>query len=216
VTDHLHTPFETTRCAPGRVLTAEQDRRAARRLSRRTVLRVGSISAAFAALSGCGYALAGRGNTIPDYIRTLGVPMFGNRTPFSPMEQLFTEKVRVEFQSRGRYQVLPTDAGVDGLVRGEIMSIGVAPAGFNPSQQASRYRFTVVIGVSFADAKQKKVIWENPSLSFTDEYELASANSLNLAVSAGAGAFIDQERAAVDRLTTDFARSVVSAILEAF
>jgi hypothetical protein len=96
------------------------------------------------------------------------------------------------------------------------VSIGLAPAGFNPSQQASRYRFTVIVGVSFTDTKQQKVIWENPSLSFTDEYDLASANSVNLAASAGAGAFIDQERAAVDRLTTDFARSVVSAILEAF
>lgn len=165
---------------------------------------------------GCGYALAGRGNTIPAYIRTLGVPMFGNRTPYAPMEQLFTEKIRVEFQSRGRYQVLPSDTGVDGVVRGDVVSIGLAPAGFNPSQQASRYRFTVVVGVSFTDVRQQKVLWENPSLSFTDEYDLASANSVNLAASAGAGAFIDQERAAVDRLTTDFARSVVSAILEAF
>ena len=48
--------------------------------------------------------------------------MFGNRTPFSPLEQYFTEKVRVEFQGRGRYQVLPTDTGVDGVVRGDILS----------------------------------------------------------------------------------------------
>jgi hypothetical protein len=168
------------------------------------------------ALAGCGYSLAGRGSFLPDYIRTLGVPMFGNRTPYSPLEQLFTEKVRVEFQSRGRYQVLPTDAGVDGVVRGDVMNIGLAPAGFNPSQQASRYRFTVVVSVSFSDARQQKVLWENPSLTFSDEYELASAASAGLAATAGAGAFIDQERAAVDRLTTDFARSVVSAIMEAF
>lgn len=185
-------------------------------MTRRQLLRLLPIAGAHTAMAGCGYALAGRGNTIPTYIQSLGVPMFGNRTPYSPLEQIFTEKVRVEFQSRGRYRVLPTDSGVDGVVRGDVVSIGVAPAGFNPSQQASRYRFTVVVGVSFTDTKQQKVIWENPSLSFTDEYDLASANSVNLAASAGAGAFIDQERAAVDRLSTDFARSVVSAILEAF
>lgn len=183
-------------------------------MSRRALLAL--VPAAGGVLAGCGYTLAGRGSFLPDYIRTLGVPMFGNRTPYSPMEQLFTEKVRVEFQSRGRYQVVPTDAGADGVVRGEVMSIGLAPAGFNPSQQASRYRFTVVIGVSFSDARQQKVLWENPSLTFSDEYELASAASVGLAATAGAGAFIDQERAAVDRLTSDFARSVVSAIMEAF
>lgn len=185
-------------------------------MTRRGLLRLVPMAGGALAFAGCGYSLAGRGSFMPDYIKTLGVPMFGNRTPYAPMEQLFTEKVRVEFQSRGRYQVLPTDTGVDGLVRGDVMNIGLAPAGFNPSQQASRYRFTVVISVSFSDARQQKVLWENPSLTFTDEYELASASSAGLAVSAGAGAFIDQERAAVDRLTTDFARTVVSAILEAF
>lgn len=194
--------------------TERRGRGAARPLSRRAFVAL--LPVAGGVLAGCGYTLAGRGSFLPDYIRTLGVPMFGNRTPYSPMEQLFTEKVRVEFQSRGRYQVVPTDTGTDGVVRGEVMSIGLAPAGFNPNQQASRYRFTVVVGVSFADSRQQKVLWENPALTFSDEYELASAASVGLAASAGAGAFIDQERAAVDRLTTDFARSVVSAILEAF
>ncbi len=181
-------------------------------LSRREALRLVPVAAATVAAAGCGYSLAGRGSFLPDYIRTLGVPMFGNRTPYSPLEQIFTEKVRVEFQGRGRYQVFPVDTGVDGVVRGDIVNIGAAPVGFNASQQASRYRFTVIVSVSFSDVKQQKTLWENPSLSFSDEYELASAASATL----GAGAFIDQERAAIDRLSTDFARSVVSAILEAF
>ncbi len=49
-------------------------------------------------------------------------------------------------------------------------------------------------------------------LSFSDEYELASRTSVSL----DAAAFLEQERAAIDRLSTDFAKSVVSAILEAF
>ncbi len=180
-------------------------------LSRRAVLRLVPVAAAGVAAAGCGYSLSGRGSFLPDYIRTLGVPMFGNRTAYSPLEQYFTEKVRLEFQSRGRYQVFPTDTGVDGVVRGDILSVGAAPVGFTGSQQASRYRFTIVVGVSFTDVKQQKTLWENPALNFSDEYELASAGSIAL----GTGA-IDQERAAIDRLSTDFARSVVSAILEAF
>ena len=180
-------------------------------LSRRALLRLAPLAGAALALGGCGYALAGRGSFLPDYIQTLGVPMFGNRTPFSPLEQIFTEKVRVEFQGRGRYQVFPTDTGVDGVVRGDIMNVGAAPVGFNGSQQASRYRFTIVVGVSFTDVKQQKTLWENPALTFSDEYELTSSSSLGLGA-----AGIQQESAAIDRLSSDFARSVVSAILEAF
>ena len=181
-------------------------------LTRRQVLRAAPLAGLSLALAGCGYSLAGRGSFLPAYMQVIGVPMFGNRTPYSPLEQLFTEKVRVEFQSRGRYQVLPADTGVDAVVRGDITNVSAAPVGFNQSQQASRYRFTVMVSVSLADVRQQKTLWENPALSFSDEYELASSGSLGL----GAAAFIDQERAAVDRLSTDFARSVVTAILEAF
>ena len=161
--------------------------------------------------AGCGYSLAGRGSFLPDYVQTIGVPMFGNRTPYSPLEQILTEKVRIEFQGR-RYQVSPGETGVDAVVRGDITNVGAAPVGFNQSQQASRYRFTVMVAVSLADVREKKTLWENPALTFSDEYELASSGSVSL----GAATFIDQERAAVDRLSSDFARSVVSAILEAF
>jgi hypothetical protein len=183
-------------------------------LTRREVLRLTPLAGVSLALTGCGYSLAGRGSFLPDYIQVLGIPMFGNRTPYSPLEQLFTEKVRVEFQSRGRYQVVPGDTGVDGVVRGDITSVGAAPVGFNQNQQASRYRFTISISVSLTDVRQQKTLWENPALTFSDEYELASAGSATAGLDAAA--FIDQERAAIDRLSSDFARSVVTAILEAF
>jgi hypothetical protein len=180
--------------------------------SRRRFLQ--AAPAAVAAVGGvaCGYSLAGRGSFLPSYIRTVGIPLFLNRTPYLTVEQMFTEKVRVEFQSRGRYAIQPTDSGADGVVRGEIVGISASPVAFTDRQFASRYRFTVIVNVSFEDATQKKTLWENPALSFSDEYELSSNTSAGLE----AAAFLDQERAAIDRLSTDFARSVVSAILEAF
>jgi hypothetical protein len=180
-------------------------------LSRRELLvALGAVGA-----SACGYSLAGRGSFLPDYIRTIGIPLFENRTPLVTVEQLFTERVRVEFQSRGRYAVQPTAEGADGVVRGDILSIVPSPAGFGNQQLATRYRFTVTVGVRFEDATQNKVLWENPALSFSDEYELQNQLSAGGAAVEGA-AFLEQERAAIDRLATDFARSVVSSILEAF
>jgi len=108
--------------------------------------------------------------------------------------------------------VTPTDTGADGVVRGTITGISASPVGYTDAQLARRYRFTIVIGVSFEDVRQQRTLWENPALNFSDEYELSSATS----VGQDASAFLGQERAAVDRMSTDFARSVVSAILEAF
>jgi hypothetical protein len=178
---------------------------------RQVLIALGAMGA-----SACGYSLAGRGSFLPDYIRTIGIPLFANRTPFLTAEQLFTEKVRIEFQSRGSYVVQPTESGVDGVVRGEIAGISAVPAGLSDVQLATRYRFTVVMAVKFEDLAQKKTLWENSALSFSDEYELQSRLSLEGAAGADAAVFLEQERAAMDRLSTDFARSVVSSILEAF
>ncbi len=179
--------------------------------SRRQFLATVPMLAAGVAATSCGYALAGRGSFLPDYIKTLGIPMFGNVTPFQSVEQTFTQKVRPEFQSSRRYTVVPSDEGVDGIVRGDIQSITLSPVSLNDAQLASRFRVTVVVKVEFEDVKAQKTLWENPALSFSDEYELTSSST-----GADVSAFIGNERVAMDRMSTDFARSVVSAILEAF
>ncbi len=179
--------------------------------SRRQFLAAVPMIAAGVGAASCGYALTGRGSFLPDYIKTLGIPMFGNATPFQSVEQLFTQKVRLEFQSSRRYTVVPGEEGVDGVVRGQIESISLQPVGLNDQQLASRSRVTVTVKVMFEDVKEGKTLWENPSLSFSDEYELANPSS-----GQDVSAFVGNDRVAMDRLSTDFARSVVSAILEAF
>ena len=181
-------------------------------MTRRESLRALPVLAGAVAGAACGYSLAGRGSFLPDYIRVISIPLFVNRTPYLTAELLFTEKVRIEFQSRGRYSVQPTEPGADAVVRGDILGVSASPVGFNNDQLASRYRFTVTVSVKFDDVKQQKTLWENAALAFTDEYELSSRTSLGLE----GAAFLEQERVAIDRLSTDFARSVVSAILEAF
>jgi hypothetical protein len=176
-------------------------------VTRREFLGTVPLIAAGVGAASCGYALAGRGSFLPAYI-----PMFGNATPFQTVEQIFTQKVRLEFQSSRRYTVVPTDEGADGIVRGEITSISTSPVSLTDTQVASRYRVTVVVKIAFEDVKAQKVLWENPSLSFSDEYELANPRASGGDVSA----FVGNERLAMDRLSEDFARSVVSAILEAF
>jgi hypothetical protein len=189
----------------------QANRRTGQQANRREFLKAVPVVAAALGAASCGYALAGRGSFLPDYIRTLGIPMFGNSTPYQIVEQVFTQKVRLEFQSSRRYTVVPSDENVDGVVRGEIVSISLQPVSLNDQQLASRSRVTVLVKVSFEDVKAGKTLWENPALSFSDEYELANPSS-----GVDVSAFVGNDRVAMDRLSTDFARSVVSAILEAF
>ena len=161
--------------------------------------------------SGCGYALAGRGSSLPAYIRVIGVPTFKNATPVFDIDRIITERVRQELIGRGKYRVTTSTAGVDALVDATIQSVSFAPATYDPNRQASRYSITITASVSFTDLKTGKEIWSNPSLSFRDEYQITNAAS-----AADVTAFFGNETNAVTRLASDFARTVVSAMLEAF
>lgn len=164
--------------------------------------------------AGCGYSLAGRGSFLPAEIKSIGVPQFVNRTQIFNLETQLTQKVRSEFIGRGRYQILPESTGVDALLTGEVSSVSAQPASFTAQQLASRYIITMTARVELRDVKANTVLWENPSLVFRQEYDPPSASTAGGTVDASA--FLAQDLNALDRITSDFARSIVSAILEAF
>lgn len=182
----------------------------------RCVLRGGSFAAAFLTLavlgsSGCGYALAGRGSFLSETIKTIGIPSFVNRTTVFNLETLLTEKVRAEFIGRGKYKILPESTGVDALLTGEVQSAVLTPVSFTADQLASRYALTVTARIELRDVRASKVLWENPSMVFRQEYEAQSGRTAQ-----DPSAFFGQDTNALDRMATDFARTIVSAILEAF
>jgi hypothetical protein len=172
---------------------------------------VAAIVLASAFLSGCGYALAGRGSFLPSYIRTIGVPTFANRTTIFNLETVLTEKVRAEFIGRGKYQILPESTGVDALLTGEVTGVSIAPSSFTSAQLASRYTLTMTARIELRDLRENKVLWENSSVFFREEYEATGGTSVT-----DPTAFFQQDLTALDRMSTAFARTIVSSILEAF
>jgi lipopolysaccharide assembly LptE-like protein len=178
----------------------------------RNVLFVLTLAAALGS-SGCGYALAGRGSFLPTDIRVVGIPPLVNRTTFFDVEQILTEKIRNEFIGRGKYRVVPETAGADAVLNAEITSITLSPVAFTATQLASRYQFVLTMKVDFTDNRVNKSLWANDALSFTGEYDLTSGTS-DAAINAST--FVDQQRSSFDRIATDLARTVVTAIVEAF
>jgi len=162
--------------------------------------------------AGCGYALAGRGSFLPTYITVVGIPPLVNNTAFFQVEQILTEKIRTEFIGRGRYTVIPVPEGADAVVTGTVTSISVQPIGFTEQQLASRYQFTLMMNVQFTDTRTNQALWSNSALTFREEYELSTRSNVALE----GATFLSQERSSFDRIADDVARTVVTAILEAF
>ena len=171
------------------------------------VLMLGTTMAS----SSCGYALAGRGNTLPAYVRVIGVPAFVNQSSTPDVDVKLAEAVRAEFLGRGRYKIEPTETGADAVLIARITSVTLTPANF-AERQASRYFLTVTASIEFKDMRDNgKVLWSSASFQEQDEYDVANAaNATDIA------ALLRTDTNAMDRLARKFARKAVTAILEAF
>jgi hypothetical protein len=161
--------------------------------------------------SACGYSLAGRGSFLPAYIHRIGLPTFTNLTAIPDVERRVTDKDRSALIGRGKYTIVTETSGVDAVLSGEILALTISPAAVNEQLQATRYAATLTAKVEFKDLKANKVLWSNPSMQYREEFDVTTSTQ-----ALDPTAFFGQDLNALDRMATEFARSVVSAILEAF
>lgn len=163
-----------------------------------------------ALVSGCGYALQGRGITTDPSIKRIGVPLFKDRSGKLGLDALVTQAVIEELLRRGRFTIVKEDTGVDAVVEGEIVSYNVLPVNFSPSQsgltQASRYAIALTASVVYRKIGRAEPLWANEAFSQRDEYDMGE----------DPGSYFDREEQSIERLAGAFARNLVAAMLEAF
>jgi hypothetical protein len=180
-------------------------------MHRRGFILTGLAGLAALTLPGCGYSLSGRGSFLPASIKVIAVPLFTNTTSLYEVEQRVTDRVRAELIGRGRWDVKPELEGADAVLTGQITGVTLVPAAFNDQQQATRIVLTLVARVELRDVKANKVIWANPGMQFSEQYDVSNTSS-----AADPNAFLRNDVNALDRLASEFARAIVSAMLEAF
>jgi outer membrane lipopolysaccharide assembly protein LptE/RlpB len=174
------------------------------------LLRSALVLALLVVHTGCGYSLSGRGSFLPAYIKRIGVPQFQNNTAVYDLDRQITERVRTEFIGRGKYTIVTDSTGVDALLTGTIASVTLTPVAFNQQNLATRYALTLTATVEFKDMRANKVLWTNPSMQYREEFALNPTNTPDSTT------FLGQDLSARERMASEFARALVSAILEAF
>jgi outer membrane lipopolysaccharide assembly protein LptE/RlpB len=159
------------------------------------------------ALCGCGYKTAGKATQLPSSLHTIAVPAFVNQTQTYHIEQILTGAVVREFASRTHYRVINHEAAdADAVLRGTVITTELAPVTYDSrTGRASSGLVTVTMRVSLVD-QHGKVLFENQNYQFREQYQISREIS----------SFFDEESPALDRLSRDFARTLVSNILEAY
>ena len=165
------------------------------------------VALAMFLFSGCGYHTAGRVNTIPSGVQTIAIPAFVNQTQTYKIEQTLTAAVVREMVTRTHYHVVnSSSASADATLNGTVLSTYAAPLTYDSQTgRAASVLVTVNMKVALTD-KQGKVLYQNPSYVFREQYQ----------VSRELASFFEEDSPALQRLSQQFARTLVSNILEGF
>jgi outer membrane lipopolysaccharide assembly protein LptE/RlpB len=157
---------------------------------------------------GCGYHTVGSATHLPPDVRTLSVPMFATETETYGTETVMTDAVIREFTARTRFRVTPEarDAHTDAVLHGKILKELITPLTYNAStQESSSFLLTIVCAVTL-NGRDGAVLFENKNYVFRQQYQ--STTDLPT--------FLQENPAALDRLSRNFARALVADVLEGF
>jgi len=158
-------------------------------------------------LTGCGYALVGKGNSLPPTIHTIDIPAFVNKTTRVELEQRVTQSVAEEFVSRGRLKLVTNVNDADAILHGSIDTFGIFPVAFNAQGRATQYQISITANIELVDHKNEdKVLWKNDQYRFTENYQVDITSSDSF----------DQETRAIEAIADRFAQSLVANLLEGF
>jgi len=162
---------------------------------------------ALAGLSGCGYHTLGAAAHLPPDVHTLSVPVFATRTEAYHSEVVMTDAVIREFAARTRFRVTPDDSpDADAVLHGTILKETIAPLTYNTStNESSSFLITMVVSVTL-NGRDGKVLYENRNYVYRQQYQ--STTDLPT--------FLQENPAAVQRLSREFAHALVADVLEGF
>lgn len=173
-------------------------------------MRVGLLAAAAllaAVLGGCGYRVSGHSDLLPAKIKTIAIPSFGNVTTRYRLTDRLPASIAREFISRTRYRIVADPREADAILSGAVINFFSNPTVFDPATgRASGVQVNVYLQITLREQASGKVLYSQPNMEFKQRYE----------ISVDPRAFFDESDNALDRLSQDVARTVVSAILSSF
>jgi hypothetical protein len=166
------------------------------------VRRAAGLLALLVLVAGCGYSARGH---LPSDVRTVAVPIFGNRTTKPAVETEMTRALADAFATDGRLRVV-SRATADAVLEGEVTAYELISIAFDPTANVRIYRLLVTMNVSLRDVRRNAVLFQQQGLSEKADFRVSGLVSETIA----------REEIALRAATLDIARAVVALAIERF
>lgn len=158
-------------------------------------------------LASCGYHVAGHSDLIPKTIHSVCIPAFKNAAERYKLTDRLSEAMSREFITRTKYQIVSDCSTADAVLNGSVLRVlanqTVVPISTGRAAAADIH---VILTITFTDRATGKALYNNANFSANERYEISTDPI----------AYFEESDAGLNRVATQVARQVVSAILNQF
>jgi hypothetical protein len=99
------------------------------------------------------------GSTLPPDIKTVFIPLFENKTPEFGIDQRITDLLIAAITKDNTLKIAGA-RNADARVAGTLLQVEDRAGQYDQNEQASDYRITMTVRVTFEDVKKKKTLWD--------------------------------------------------------
>ncbi|MCD4750514.1 MAG: hypothetical protein K8R59_14180 [Thermoanaerobaculales bacterium] len=171
-------------------------------------LIVAMLLAGVGGLWGCGYHLVGTSSFLPEDLKLLYLDKFSNLTSWPDVDQRLDEALAREWVRRRRFELLERRDRAQLAIEGVVQSITMVPVALDDHGRATEYQMTLTVSARLVDIRGEEpiVLWEDKAFSRRTSYD----------VDVSAVDYFDRQVQAMEVVSQDLARALVTAVLEGF
>lgn len=170
-------------------------------------MRAAVVLLAALSLAGCGYHVGGHGDMLPATLHSIAIPAFGNNTTRYKLTEQLPGAIGREFISRTRYRVVTNSSEADAILNGSVANFYSAPTIFDQKTgRAAGIQVSVIMNITLTERTTGKVLYKREGMEIRQRYEVATDQVQ----------YFDESAVALQRLSQEVARQVVSSVLEVF
>jgi hypothetical protein len=161
----------------------------------------------FLLTAACGYHVGGKADTVPKSVETIAVLPFTNGSNRYRLSDKMQQAISRELVSRTRFRVVRDPDAADAVLQGSLGNVLTYPVVFDPAtNKTTIVQISVFVQAKLTDRKTGKVLYDRPLSEVRNNYE----------ISLYANQYFDESELALERVSSDLARNLVSGILENF
>jgi hypothetical protein len=158
-------------------------------------------------LTSCGYHVSGKADLMPKTLHTIAIPAWTNVTVRYRLAERLPAALTREFISRTRYDIVADPDQADAILTGGVIGFNAYPTIFDPvTGRAAAIQVSVILQVRLTERATGKILYDRQNFEARQQYE----------ISVDPEAYFEESGPAMERLSVEVARSVVSSVLEAF